>query len=354
MKPTRNNVFCNGCQRSKMLFETKAKADKFIMYNSEGILEENGKAPVRSYYCEFCCGYHVTSNPSEEVGEKLSDRDHKVMDQIHSSVVEGQKFDALWLNLKNRINKAKENIFHGDFQEADSLFNDFKIDTELLRSLPLKKRSKYMLLRQEIESLHDIELKLVALLNDGKEEYERMLMLEKPTKQEKFIITAIQSISICKNIEKEILKVTELLGENQVDGAYEVLNEMRQYMSEHEDIKKSAFTKCIKKINIAEDEIKRKRKKLKDKEAKELNEQTVTGDLQNTKSNSYSPAYKAQILSIIDRIEKIKYAFMENDIDKCESHLEIAYFMLDELKNDENKRVLQTQLDIWSNKLQNS
>ena len=110
MKPTRNNVFCNGCQRSKMLFETKAKADKFIMYNSEGILEENGKAPVRSYYCEFCCGYHVTSNPSEEVGEKLSDRDHKVMDQIHSSVVEGQKFDALWLNLKNRINKAKENI----------------------------------------------------------------------------------------------------------------------------------------------------------------------------------------------------------------------------------------------------
>ena len=73
MKPTRNNVFCNGCQRSKMLFETKAKADKFIMYNSEGILEENGKAPVRSYYCEFCCGYHVTSNPSEEVGEILSD-----------------------------------------------------------------------------------------------------------------------------------------------------------------------------------------------------------------------------------------------------------------------------------------
>ena len=354
MKPTRNNVFCNGCQRSKMLFETKAKADKFIMYNSEGIFEEKGKAPVRSYYCEFCCGYHVTSNPSEEVGEKLSDRDHKVMDQIHSSVVEGQKFDSFCSKLKNRINKAKEKIIYGDFQEANSIVQDFKIDTELLRSLPLKKRSKYILLRQEIESLHDIEQKLVSLLNDDQEEYERMLMLEKPTKQEKFILTAIQSIYVCKYIEKEKLKVTELLDENLVDKAYEVINEMKQYMSEHENIEKSAFKKCIKRINIAEDEIKRKRKELNEKEAKQLMEQTECGDAQNKKSNSYSHAYKAQILSIIDRIEKIKFAFMENDIDKCESHLEIAYFMLDELKNDENKRVLQTQLDIWRNKLQNS
>ena len=179
-------------------------------------------------------------------------------------------------------------------------------------------------------------------------------MLEKPTKQEKFILTAIQSIYVCKYIEKEKLKVTELLDENLVDKAYEVINEMKQYMSEHENIEKSAFKKCIKRINIAEDEIKRKIKELNEKEAKQLMEQTECGDAQNKKSNSYSHAYKAQILSIIDRIEKIKFAFMENDIDKCESHLEIAYFMLDELKNDENKRVLQTQLDIWSNKLQNS
>ncbi len=125
-------------------------------------------------------------------------------------------------------------------------------------------------------------------------------------------------------------------------------------MTGHEDIEKGAFKKCIKRISIAEDEIKRKSKKLNEKEAKQLKEQTECGDTHNKKSNSYSSAYKAQILSIIDRIEKIQFAFMENDIDKCESHLEIAYFMLDELKNDENKRVLQTQLDIWSNKLQNS
>ncbi len=61
MKPKNNIIFCHGCHRSKMLFETKSKADNFIKFNKDNILEENGHAPVRSYYCEFCCGYHVTS-----------------------------------------------------------------------------------------------------------------------------------------------------------------------------------------------------------------------------------------------------------------------------------------------------
>ena len=75
MKPIRNKIFCYGCRKHKMLFETQTKADNFIRYNSEGILEENGKAPARSYYCEICGGYHVTSNPSAEVGERLNQRD---------------------------------------------------------------------------------------------------------------------------------------------------------------------------------------------------------------------------------------------------------------------------------------
>lgn len=42
MKPRKNIVFCDGSQISKMLFETKAKADTLIMYNIEGC----GKAHV--------------------------------------------------------------------------------------------------------------------------------------------------------------------------------------------------------------------------------------------------------------------------------------------------------------------
>ena len=48
-----------------MLFESQAKADNFILYNKEEIEEENGKAPVRSYYCRLRGGWHVTSSLSE-------------------------------------------------------------------------------------------------------------------------------------------------------------------------------------------------------------------------------------------------------------------------------------------------
>ena len=62
MKPTKNKIFCVSCKRPKMLFESQAKADNFILYNKEEIEEENCKAPVRSYYCRLCGGWHVTSD----------------------------------------------------------------------------------------------------------------------------------------------------------------------------------------------------------------------------------------------------------------------------------------------------
>ena len=71
MKPTKNKIFCVSCKRPKMLFESQAKADNFILYNKEEIEEENGKAPVRSYYCRLCGGWHVTSNPSKENAKRL-------------------------------------------------------------------------------------------------------------------------------------------------------------------------------------------------------------------------------------------------------------------------------------------
>ena len=75
MKPIKNHYYCIGANRAKMLFESKSKADNFIRYNSEEILEETGKAPVRSYYCTFCCGWHVTSMESEEQGKLIEARD---------------------------------------------------------------------------------------------------------------------------------------------------------------------------------------------------------------------------------------------------------------------------------------
>lgn len=54
MKPVKNKVFCIDCGRTKQLFESESKADNFIKFNGEEILEESAKAPIRSYYCSSC------------------------------------------------------------------------------------------------------------------------------------------------------------------------------------------------------------------------------------------------------------------------------------------------------------
>lgn len=71
MKPTKNIYFCIDCGRSKMLFESKEKAERFLKFNKQKIEKENGSAPQRAYYCMFCLGWHITSIKEEFGKSKL-------------------------------------------------------------------------------------------------------------------------------------------------------------------------------------------------------------------------------------------------------------------------------------------
>lgn len=77
-----------------MFFETQAKAENFLKYNREKILEENGVAPTRSYYCIMCAGYHLTSKASEEFGAIMNHKDEVRLKQ--------------WQELKGRMKKQRE------------------------------------------------------------------------------------------------------------------------------------------------------------------------------------------------------------------------------------------------------
>jgi hypothetical protein len=77
MKPTKNLFFCYIANRTKLRFETRKKADRFIEFNQFEILKQNNKAPIRSYYCDACQCFHVTSkiqhsNLSDEKFIKLN------------------------------------------------------------------------------------------------------------------------------------------------------------------------------------------------------------------------------------------------------------------------------------------
>lgn len=82
MKPKHNRRFCLGCHHDKMLFETQAKADNFLKFNKETIAAVSGKAPTRSYYCSFCCGWHVTSIDDVTLAKERDERDEQLWEAI--------------------------------------------------------------------------------------------------------------------------------------------------------------------------------------------------------------------------------------------------------------------------------
>lgn len=89
MKPKKNRIYCNACGGVRMLFPTEKKADNFIRFNADEIMDETGKAPVRSYYCSLCGGWHVTSSSSRDYYESREYAEtfdlkqcHKVLDDM--------------------------------------------------------------------------------------------------------------------------------------------------------------------------------------------------------------------------------------------------------------------------------
>lgn len=174
IKPSKNLVYCYACKRKKMLFEEKSGADNFIKYNHGGILEENGKAPVRSYYCELCCGYHVTSIASQEDGERLDRQDRQLLHELTSVTDVMDRFKLLGLDLANRIQDAKDQIYIGCFQEICDLHEELLPYRALLEKLPLEEKSRFATHFRRADFLYAIASKmeeLVAIPDDELEDY---------------------------------------------------------------------------------------------------------------------------------------------------------------------------------------
>lgn len=77
MKP-KNSIFCPDCGRQKLLFQTEKEAMTFIKFNGNTV-NQNGTMKTRVYYCQACCGYHISSNEYKGDGQtqQLLDAYHK-------------------------------------------------------------------------------------------------------------------------------------------------------------------------------------------------------------------------------------------------------------------------------------
>lgn len=353
MKPTRNKIFCYGCRKHKMLFENQSKADNFIRYNSEGILEENGKAPVRSYYCEICGGYHVTSNPSAEVGERLNQRDRQLIQNITAYRKDIEEVKALSASLSKRLVHIKALLFFGQVAEAEDLLDICNLDIEEIGSHQLRGSGKLTTLRGRVDKMFQLLTTVKEVL--GKTEEEQSYYISNPTleKEEHTLGVIINNVRAIREIDVLLMDNNSALADGKTDGISDKLVRCRELLG---TIQRTGKKEVTAKYNALFDEQQHQLKQLLTgkRSASFQQEQVERSATDTNRVPQYvnQKEYKATILTLIERLETIQQSYNDGDYDSCETNLEIAYYMLDELHvDDSNTALIKQQLDQWTERI---
>ena len=360
MKPTKNVVFCIGCQRPKMLFESQSKADNFMKYNSDAILEENGKAPVRSYYCEFCCGYHVTSDPSPTHGQKLNKRDKSLQDKLVNNFKKNEEFLKLQESIRKRLEASKRMIKMGKVEEAEDLLDacELYLTEQDGKNFSLKERAKLTSLYGRIDALRRILPQLREILNLPFEQ--QLSFIADETDDSKSEIRGKVANII---LERDVMPIVDdndkLIDKNQLEGITERIAYCLEILKSIKTAKKK------KKITTIEGRLFNQSQLVKKKTTNLMNQKTaaVTGescDHDNSKSSHPEtkekpkgcilPAYyKATLTTLIKKLELIAQAYEKKDYEECEVLIDVTNAIIAELDvDDDNIRLIRSNLDRWN------
>lgn len=200
-----------------MLFETKAKADNFIKFNSSEMMEESGKAPIRSYYCEICGGYHVTSNNSKTHAEWLDIRDKVLAEEVDRRVK---------ANLKPKSKGAKENkldileqlgqsdilMTKGMLDDAGELLEKCRYRLQVVEQrMNVAKLEGFIRCKDQMERLMRKLERLKKWVKSGYDEQEAFIAKEEKTEEEEEVCTALVSIKAVVRIKRALYDIDKVI-----------------------------------------------------------------------------------------------------------------------------------------------
>ena len=135
MKP-KNRVHCIGAGKSKILFADKKAADRYMQFNADEVRHQSGYAPTRSYECELCGGWHVTSAYDETKPflqeELIRDYINKPVEHVPSVKTETSISETVVTegSRKDQMNKKQEK-----YREQISHMNNEQARTFLVRQM---------------------------------------------------------------------------------------------------------------------------------------------------------------------------------------------------------------------------
>lgn len=318
MKPTKNHYYCVACRRPKMLFETQAKADNFIRYNAAEILQTGHRAPVRSYYCSLCGGWHVTSNPSTEAGERLDQRDNELVKRLEARKPVRPATPEVKAQLGEIANTVSTKL-----QEYVILAAQFDLDVTgaLLHDLADTVRSKI----KSVSAKQSKVEKILKRIQDAEDDFALRSRLYALSQEELQQLDNGDADSTERLFARNILCIRAI---HEVLDSDAVLNGQRlQCLNCYLPQIKGPYCTFVRKV-------------LREK-------------LEAVKP---SPSlYRSTILKLITRIETLGEVYAAGHYTECADLLGGSYLLLNDFgTDDENIRLIRSHLDQWQTRLATS
>lgn len=184
--PTKNRKFCVIANKQKLTFRSRAKADRFMWFNSESILIEKGRCPVRSYYCHACGGFHVTSRCSEDSDYQQLIFSLKKNFKIKMSATE--KADHKLQELRELKHRSGRAVLTNEFDYAEKLFCIIESKLEEYRSLRCSDKKDVSNVELFIERGRNIIAKVTKIMELSNGE---LVVLDLPRDEETHMIRQV-------------------------------------------------------------------------------------------------------------------------------------------------------------------
>ncbi len=164
MKPKKNRVYCIACNKPKMVFESREKADNFLRFNYSEISEENETAPIRSYYCQECGAYHVTSKIKQR--PKNQELEGHEEDFFICSQGSNSDFNSLIDTLESKVMDLDTYIHYFDLQKIDSTIIECTHLIEEIKKYPLDRFAYCALFENKILNLSARKDLILSVIKD--------------------------------------------------------------------------------------------------------------------------------------------------------------------------------------------
>ena len=340
MKPTNNRIFCIGSKRPKMLFETQSKADNFIKFNSEEISSQSKKAPTRSYYCSFCCGWHVTSVVEEERAKHDDESDEKLWEVIALASKSKKKIKEKKIEEIGTIQKSKSRKFPGTEQVYILRVIAERIDKTAARVESALVTANIEKLRLNFSELIELEKELRARSNEFGIDVSSIDKRYNKIAKYKQLFDEVFDYFVDDTKRKDFLK--EISDEdftnlkniiiNNIDIVSKIKFCFEQIRTksigfdskEIEQLCNEIITEYIPKLKGATSKLKKKFKQ----DAKK-----ILSNVSHTQ-NSINNHYKNLLLTIIKHLEEAYKAYKYNDFELCKILINKAECLLPDVTSD--------------------